>query len=362
MRVPPTWVRRVVIAPAMVIGGPLLIGFTPILLLVVIIVASFIPRRFRWPRALLMLLVYVLWDALLLIVLFVLWIASGFGWKLRSPWWVGVHYTVAAVALKVLLWVCRGVLAVRIFTEAAEETPDGTAAASFDRMFQPGTPLIVASRHAGPGDSFILMHALLNHVKRMPRVVVKDTMQWDPAVDVLLNRLPTRFITPTGFTGAAVQAPPGGRSQTGRAAEAAIADLAVGLGPADAFVIFPEGGNFTPGRRTSRIERLRRSGNEPLAARAEALRHVLAPQPRGLHAALEAAPDADVVFIAHSGLDEFSTMRDVWRGLPMEKRITLHAWRVPRSDVPEERTAQGLWLFEWFGRIDEWVDAGSAAG
>ena len=69
MRVPPTWVRRVVIAPAMVIGGPLLIGFTPILLLVVIIVASFIPRRFRWPRALLMLLVYVLCDALLLIVL-----------------------------------------------------------------------------------------------------------------------------------------------------------------------------------------------------------------------------------------------------------------------------------------------------
>lgn len=194
-------------------------------------------------------------------------------------------------------------------------------------MLQPGTPVVVASRHAGPGDSFILMHALLNHVHRMPRVVVKATMQWDPAIDVLLNRLPSRSITPTGFapsTGAQVAAPP-----SGHVAESAIGELAVGLGPDDAFVIFPEGGNFTPSRRARRNVRLRESGKESLALRAEALQHVLAPQPRGLYAALESAADADVVFIAYSGLDELATVGDLWRALPMEKRITLHAWRVP---------------------------------
>ena len=350
-RLPPVWVRRVVLAPIVVILGPLLIGFTPVLLLAIIIVASFIPRRFRWPRAVLMLFVYLLWEALLLIVLFVLWLASGFGWKIRSAGFVRAHYAVAAVALRVLFWVCRGVLGVRILTDATQESPEGTVPASFERMFRPGTPLVVASRHAGPGDSFILMHALLNHVHRMPRVVVKDTMQWDPAIDVLLNRLPTRFITPTGFSGP----PTAGRSATGRAAEALIADLATGLGPVDAFVIFPEGGNFTDRRRTARIDRLRQGGNEPLAERAEALHHVLAPQPGGLHAALASAPDADVVFIAHSGLDELATARDLWRALPMEKRITLHAWRVPRADVPADRTDQVLWLFEWFARIDTWV-------
>ncbi|MFE1646161.1 1-acyl-sn-glycerol-3-phosphate acyltransferase [Microbacterium sp. P01] len=356
-RLPPVWVRRVLLAPLVAVGGPLLIGFTPLILIAFVIIASAIPRRFRWPRAVLMLLVYVLWDALLLIVLFALWIGSGFGWKVRSPAFVRAHYAVAAFALRALFWVSRGVLKVRIATEAAEETGAGTAPASFERMFRPGQPLVVASRHAGPGDSFILMHALLNHVKRMPRVVVKDTMQWDPAIDVLLNRLPTRFITPTGFA-----APPGAAPRTGSAHPATemISDLAKGLGPADAFVIFPEGGNYTEARRTSRIDRLRQGGNEPLAARAEALQHVLAPQPGGLYAALDSAPDADVVFIAHSGLDELATAGDLWRALPTEKRIVLHAWRVPRAEVPTDREDQVIWLFEWFARIDAWVGGRSS--
>ena len=54
----------------------------------------------------------------------------------------------------------------------------------------------MVSRHAGPGDSFILIHALVNWFDREPRIVLKATLQWDPAVDVLLNRLPNRFIAP----------------------------------------------------------------------------------------------------------------------------------------------------------------------
>ena len=42
--------------------------------------------------------------------------------------------------------------------------------------------------------------------------------------------------------------------------EAEIADLASNLDENDAFVIFPEGGNFTPHRRARAIERLRSSG------------------------------------------------------------------------------------------------------
>ena len=59
----------------------------------------------------------------------------------------------------------------------------------------PGPPLLVFCRHAGPGDSFMLMHALMHWYDREPRVVLKDTLQWDPAIDVLLNRLPNRFIS-----------------------------------------------------------------------------------------------------------------------------------------------------------------------
>ena len=70
-----------------------------------------------------------------------------------------------------------------------------------DRRAQPrtptrATPLLVFCRHAGPGDSFTLIYALMHWYDREPRVVLKDTLAWDPAIDVLLNRLPSRFISP----------------------------------------------------------------------------------------------------------------------------------------------------------------------
>ena len=40
------------------------------------------------------------------------------------------------------------------------------------------------------------MYALMHWYGREPRVVLKDTLAWDPAIDVILNRLPNRFISP----------------------------------------------------------------------------------------------------------------------------------------------------------------------
>ena len=42
------------------------------------------------------------------------------------------------------------------------------------------------------------MYALMHWYGREPRVVLKDTLAWDPAIDVILNRLPSRFISPKG--------------------------------------------------------------------------------------------------------------------------------------------------------------------
>jgi hypothetical protein len=181
----------------------------------------------------------------------------------------------------------------------------------------------------------------------MPRIVLAQKLQWDPAIDALLSRVPSRFIAPAGF----------GPTKTGGGArvEAEIGSLAQGMAPDDALVIFPEGGNFTDRRRRSRIDRLRRSGHEEMAERAEDLEHVMAPHPGGVHAALVAS-DADVVFVAHTGLEGLVTLRDMWHALPMDKRIEMHAWRVPRSEIPESLDQQVTWLFDWFARIDAWID------
>src|SRR3954467_6353220 len=107
---------------------------------------------------------------------------------------------------------------------------------------------------------------------RKPRMGAQDLLQLDPAIDVLLNRIPNRFIDPNpGSHGADV--------------EQEIASLAAGLTDTDALLIFPEGGNFTDRRRAKAIERLRGHGLEGMAHRAEQMATVLAPKPGGLFAA-----------------------------------------------------------------------------
>lgn len=318
MRVPPTWVRRVLLALAL---------------------TSLMPGRFRLPRVVWLVVVYLVWESALLIAAFALWVASGFGWKLRTSAFVDAHYRLGRGMLAALFWVFRAVLRLDIVAEG-----DGEA---FADLLGPGAPLVVASRHGGPGDSFILVHTLLSRADRHPRIVLKDTLQWDPGIDVLLHRIPSRFITPSGFGTR--------RAGGGRSVEEDIADLSHEMRGRDAVVIFPEGGQVSAGRRTARIARLRAAGRHRLAARADRLQHVMPPQPGGVFAALGAAPEADAVLIGHTGLDRLHSLRDIWRELPMDKRLTMHAWRVPRGEIPPQREAQAEWLFGWFERIDGWI-------
>jgi 1-acyl-sn-glycerol-3-phosphate acyltransferase len=319
------------LAPAVVLLAVAVATTVPVWLFLAAAASPLVPGHLRPLRLLWICVVYLVVDAGALVAMFALWLASGFGWKKRSPPFQRAHYRLAGWFLRVLFSQARWALRLRI---AVVGTDPDTAA--------PGRPELVVCRHAGPGDSFILVHALVNWYRREPRIVLKDSLQWDPAVDVLLNRLPSRFIAPR----------PDGR----RPLEDEVGALAVGLDENDAFVIFPEGGNFTPHRRQRAIDRLRSLGLHRMAARAEAMRNVLAPRPGGLLAALDAAPDAGVIFVGHTGLDRMMTVGDVWRELPMDKRLTMRFWSVPPEEVPGGREERIEWLYDWWARIDQWIE------
>ncbi|HEY2948582.1 MAG TPA: 1-acyl-sn-glycerol-3-phosphate acyltransferase [Micromonosporaceae bacterium] len=331
MRLPPRWVRRVVLAPAVVLLAVAVATTLPVWLLLAAALSPLLPGHLRPLRLLWICVVYLALDATALVAMFALWLASGFGWKKRSPPFQRAHYRLAGWFLRVLFAQAEWVLRLRI--DVVGTDPDAAA---------PGRPELVVCRHAGPGDSFILVHALVNWYRREPRIVLKDSLQWDPAVDVLLNRLPSRFIAP--------------RPDGQRPIEDEVGALAVGLDENDAFVIFPEGGNFSPHRRQRAIDRLWSLGLHRMAARAEAMRNVLAPRPGGLLAALDAAPEAGVIFVGHTGLDRMMTVGDVWRELPMDKLLTMRFWSVPPEEVPIGREERIEWLYDWWARIDEWIE------
>jgi hypothetical protein len=83
----------------------------------------------------------------------------------------------------------------------------------------------------------------------------------------------------------------------------------------------------------------------------------MAPLPGGFLAALEAAPpNAAVLVVAHTGLEELVTLREIWQELPMGKTIVIGAWLTLVSELPVDEDARALWLFEQWERIDAWIE------
>lgn len=328
MRPPPRWARRALLAPAIVLLTVVVLVTLPGWLVVAAAASPLLPGKLRPLRVLWVAVVGLVLESVSLIVLGWYWVLSGFGLALRTPLFQRMHYALIGWYLRVLYREAARVL--RLHVEIEGPHPDEYL----------GRPLVVCSRHAGPGDSFLLIHALINWYAREPRIVLAEALQWDPALDVVLNRLPNRFV-------------PGGG---GKQLEQRIGELATALDSNDAFVIFPEGGNFTERRRLASIARLRARGLEDMARRSEGLRHVLPPRPGGVTAALAAATDADVVWVAHAGLDRLYTVVDIWRELPLDQTVRMRWWRVPAAEVPRGEAAQIEWLYDWWERIDDWVD------
>ncbi|GIH08004.1 acyltransferase [Rhizocola hellebori] len=330
---PPRIVRRLIIAPLVIV---ITLGWIVILPLMTVL-ALITPSRHGRRRLLRLLLFSVAWLVMESATLFAslgLWVASGFGGRIRTKPHQARHYRLVGWFLGTLYPVLTRLFKVTVQVEEPEFTPEEAAA----RLTR---PVIVLSRHAGPGDSFLILTFLLTQYKRQPSIVMKGALQFDPVVDVVINRLPHAFVWPS-------KGPGSGVTQE-------VTRLAAQMGDEDALLIFPEGGNFTHGRRERAIERLESSGQHEAAQRARGMSNLLAPRTGGVLAAVTAAPTADVIFVAHTGLDDLITVKDIWHSLPMEQTVRSRWWRVPAAQIPRDRDEQVTWLYGWWEQIDNWI-------
>ena len=343
--VPPRLVRRVLLAPlAVVIAVAVIVLFPPLALLAVLLglLGRSRPHRMRALRLLCFALIWLVAETATLFMCLGLWLASGFGGRLGTEPYQARHYAIMDWYLSRLYRAAERTLGLRVVVDE----PALTAAEQAARLAR---PVIVLSRHAGPGDSLLLVHHLLRVYRRRPRVVMKASLQLDPSLDVVANRVPNVFIQ--------------GRRTGEHIFIEQISRLARGLGRAGALVIFPEGGNWTPGRWRRGIRRLERQGRDDLAARARDMPNLLPPRTGGTLAAIAACPESDVIFVAHAGLDQLVSVSDVWRSLPIEQVVQARWWRVPAPDVPRSASyeAQVRWLYDWWQCIDGWIADNSRA-
>jgi 1-acyl-sn-glycerol-3-phosphate acyltransferase len=332
--VPPRWVRRVLIAPILPVVTVLFLLVLPIAGPAVAFASRYLPGRLGPLRLLWLLFIWLVRESIGVLALFGLWLISGFGWRLEQPWFRRQHVHLISWYLWGLIGTAQRSLGLRIVTE---ESPGALVV----EPHRASRPLLVFSRHAGAGDSFLLAHELVNTYGRTPSIVLQESLQLDPCIDIVLNRLPNRFIPRKPAPGAGVVE--------------SIGALAHELTADGALILFPEGGNFTERRRRRAIERLEEMGLVDQAVRARALTCVLPPRPGGALAALDAAPGADVVFVAHTGLERLSSARQILDGIPMEHSVRMAWWLVPADEVPAGETERIAWLFDWWEQIDAWI-------
>ncbi len=333
MRPPPAIVRRAVLDPLWI---PLAACLALLLLAASAAGTLVAPlsRRRRLPRLCLFSALYLVVNASL-----VLWCA---GCWLRYPVarhrdlarWSRLHQAMLRRALALMVAAARPLLGFRV---QLEEPPDHDQIA--------GRPLLLLARHGGPGDSFALVQLLLSRYRRRPAIVLKESLRWDPGLDLLLGRLPSCFI----------------RRGEGKTPER-LAALARTMSTDDAILLFPEGGNWTPGRHSRAIARLLHAGRRQAAADAAENRNVLPPQPTGMLACMSGRADLTVAVVAHTGLEDLVTPALVWRALPVTASpMIVRWWFQPGRSLPATDDGRREWLRLQWALVDSWIDARKAA-
>ena len=208
---------------------------------------------------------------------------------------------------------------------------------SRERLATTGRPVIVLARHCGPGDSLFIAWLLVVHYGLRLRIVLKSALRLDPTVDLAGPHLPLCFV-----------------GAGGKRARRRIKQLAGSMTVGDAFLLFPEGGNFSWPRWRKAIDTLGKAGNYLKARASRRHTHTLPPHRGGATAALTGSPQADVLLLAHTAFTPDGRDRPWWQ-LPVHRNLLVRTTLLPAAGVPRDPAAIADWLDATWSTVDDWV-------
>lgn len=266
------------------------------------------------------------WGAWLL---FSIWIASGFGvaWRANNRWTMRAESYWADWNARVM----ARIYDITYDTEGCELLRDG--------------PSLLLMRHASINDT-ILPIGLASHGQGVRlRIVLKAELLWAPIVDAIGHRVPVAFIR---------------RSSGAPEKELeVIRAITPALHRHEAIMIFPEGTRFSPERRAQILGKLR-DKDPAAAAEAEALTHVLPFRTGGVMALMDGAPDAALVFCAHTGYERSARLEDFIAGGLYRATVKVKCWRIAAADLPTDPAARAALLNAEWRKVNDWVAAHQA--
>ena len=320
--------RRIVTIPGVFLVTALLL----LLLLPALLISALIDMRYRRPLSTVRLILFTLWwlfvESFGLIVGFVLWAYFRPGKRLANQRAIQAHTVVQRNWIKALVTAARLFLGLKVKVEG-------------DSLENKVGPFIILARHGSQGDA-LLIAALLGRLRIRPRVILKKELLQDPCFDVFGNRLRNYFVD---------------RDTVDNFEEvASIGRLAADMSPDEATLIFPEGTRFSVPKLKKSIASLETTAPSRVKS-AKNLRSVLPIRSPGILAVLENAPEADLIFINHVGVNQFRSIKDIWHHTPLPTDLHFKITFLPRNEVPNSVSQEELINFidsRW-EEIDDWV-------
>ncbi len=326
MWVPPRWFRTLVVTPIVYVVTACITLLAPVIHAVLLIVDLVDRKEWRFSRVGGLGVALCATEFLGLTVAFFLWVGSGFGLRIRTSAFQRAHNAVFGWWLELITRSLRFYLGFE-FILPTTETVTG--------------PILTFARHAGPGDAFLLARTVIQDYRRQLRMLGTHKLLWDPFMNHMLLRLPFYFVEQN--------------SKDPQADLDSIAEMCATMDDDSVMIIFPEGGNWTPGRWETAIESLQNAGRHERADLASEMTNVLPPRSAGASAALSARDDLTVVFVAHVGLGDLHTFGAIWRNVPLRRKVQATYWSVPSHEIPTDRGDVSNWLLEHWAQLDRWI-------
>ena len=325
--VPHPLVRALVVTPIAFVGSLIITVLSPLLHAVLAVIDLIDRKNWRFTRLGGLGIAFCVVELVGLSLAFGIWVLSGFGIWMKTKPIQRMNRWVMDVWLELITRAIRAFIGFD-FAFPSDDLRQG--------------PTLVLSRHAGPGDALLVARSLTHDHHRRLRMLGTTKLLWDPFFNHLVRRLPFYFCEPRATD-------PMQQLKDIRHAASTIEDDG-------AMIIFPEGGNFTPKRQVEAWSRLEAKNDLSHLQRAQRMTHVLPPRAGGTLAAIEAAPDAHVVLLAHVGLDDLFSLSDIWNRVPLDRTVRAAFWYAADPPERDDREAMIDWLYDEWEQVDEWID------
>lgn len=308
--------------PGVLLATALVVAAAPALFFVAAVVDVLERRRARFVRFTALLLLYLVAETIGLVCAAALWLARPL---LGAARYLDANFRLQRHWAGNLLRVGLAILGMRMHFVA--EAP-----------LRGDRPLLVFVRHVSIIDTLLPNALIASRYGMRLRYVIKDELRFDPCLDIVGGRLPVIFVR---------------RGSNDPEREAAhITQLGEHLEPGEAVLLFPEGTRGGPAGRQRALARLEQRGDEERLAFARRLENLLPPRSRGPLALLAAAPQADVLFVCHAGLEGSVSFAELLTGRLIGRTLRMHTRIVATETLPGEPEQQRAWLDAEWQRMD----------